>query len=163
MPKFYATLCQSHSHILPDGTRWGKDGILRIVCLEKDGAINYLHDKFGDNWGEIYASKIGLLGFFPDGIIATVYIGYGADSNDLLEAISDISLELGHWAFAHFDREGREEYGELATNDSRALTEVSIHWAKEFIELHKGRIWDGEYTEELQNFLKSKNIFGLCQ
>jgi hypothetical protein len=46
--------------------------------------------------------------------------------------------------------------------DSRELVAMSIAWAEEFEELHKGHQWDGEYFDEVDSFfaLKFKEQFG---
>jgi hypothetical protein len=42
-------------------------------------------------------------------------------------------------------------------NISSALhPEFAIEWAEEFEHIHNGRIWDGEWLEEIEDFVRQK-------
>lgn len=159
---FYGTFGFSHTHRLDDGTVLDKSCVVQVFADDHEQACAAMHASFGDRWSNVYTGEAYLSDahLYRSGIAAVIDCD---DMTDMLETVADVAIELGGWSQAHYDREGREEYGVLATNDSRALVEMAIQWGKEFCEANKDRQWDGEYIEELWGFLKSKKIHGLCE
>ncbi len=229
MKKFYFTLGQSHVHKLPDGTVWDKDGILEVVAKDEEQAVDRVNEFANWKWSNVYDGATNqsedFRVHFSKGIVSTIYVGYGADPQDLIECVADMAFEIGGYCQRFPDREteidwdrpqivrghstgvivktiptdptdgiswrafkgevihkvdSEEEVGnissswvkdnfsyvseadgtvvtnELQTSDSMSLRYTAIVWAKEFIKLHEGRIWDGEYIDCILEFFNNK-------
>ena len=60
----------------------------------------------------------------------------------LCEAVSDISMSMGHYGFRY--------------PDSRVSVSKSIEWAEEFEKINRDREWDGEYIDAIDAFSVKK-------
>ncbi len=72
-------------------------------------------------------------------------------SNDisLHEDIFQLAAMFGHWSTVH-------EPEEVFTGGSGQAMSDIIEWAKEFNNKNKGRVWDGEWYDELEEFFSDK-------
>ena len=96
---------------------------------------------------------------------------------ELLEQIEEASakpeskrFDLKHWAETHFEivsmitvmqQACEDSQPQLIkdTNDSQGtggFYELAFAWTQEFEQIHNGREWDGEYFEEIENFVNAK-------
>lgn len=75
MNKYYVTLGQAHSHVLPNGAVWDKDGVVRVLAPNRDVARAYICNIFGFKWSAMYEDNEMVLAFYPKGIIWTYDLG----------------------------------------------------------------------------------------
>lgn len=79
MKTYYITLGQTHRHILPNGSVWDKDGVVRVLAPNRDEARSYICNLFGFKWSVIYEADEMVLAFYPKGIVWTYDLGGGSE------------------------------------------------------------------------------------
>ena len=62
----------------------------------------------------------------------------------LCEAVADIAMNM------------QAKEWEWKPEDSRRVISIIISWATEFENMNHGRIWDGEYMDEIDAFFEKK-------
>lgn len=68
----FFTLGQIHSHILPNGKVWDKDGVIRVFADSKEQARAFIIKHFGLQWSNQEA-RIDMT-YYPKGIIADIFL-----------------------------------------------------------------------------------------
>lgn len=81
METYYITLGQTHRHILPNGSVWDMDGVVRVLAPNYGLARDYIFKIFGAKWSMMYEHNKLVLAFFPKGIVWTY---------EVVEEVSDL-------------------------------------------------------------------------
>jgi len=68
----FFTLEQIHSHVLPNGKTWDKDGVIRVFADSEERARAFIVKHFGRRWSNQEA-RIDLA-YYPKGIIADIFL-----------------------------------------------------------------------------------------
>jgi hypothetical protein len=79
-----------------------------------------------------------------------------APSPSATEVSKPIPKALYDFGEAVADLTHNFSFAEFLPEDSREFTRLCVEWASEFEVKHAGRVWDGEYIEEIDAFFTAK-------
>lgn len=65
---YYFTCGQKHTHFLENGKRWDKNGVISVEAKNRDTAINFVYEEFGQSWGDVFTDESDVDYFF-NGIV----------------------------------------------------------------------------------------------
>ncbi len=69
MNKYFFTLGQAHSHILPNGTKWDRHGLVQVNAKTENQARELIVAKFGIKWCTSYAEQSINMGLYTKGVV----------------------------------------------------------------------------------------------
>ncbi len=72
--KIYFTLGQIHSHPLPDGNVWDKDGVVMVDAPTTEAAVDLIVKRFGGKWANYYEDFETIKSNFKNGIVYDFYV-----------------------------------------------------------------------------------------